>query len=50
MEALVQYAEQMGCYKIHLDCSDKNVPFYKACGFQTSGVQMATYLKKQSKL
>jgi glucosamine-phosphate N-acetyltransferase len=31
------------CYKIILDCDEKNVPFYLKCGFQEKGIQMAHY-------
>jgi glucosamine-phosphate N-acetyltransferase len=31
------------CYKIILDCDEKNVAFYQKCGFHKKGVQMAYY-------
>jgi len=30
----VDYAKKAGCYKVILDCSDKNVPFYQKLGFR----------------
>ena len=35
--------EQVGCYKVILDCSEGNVPFYERCGFQRKEVQMAVH-------
>jgi glucosamine-phosphate N-acetyltransferase len=29
-----------GCYKIILNCLDKNIDFYKKCGFENVGVEM----------
>ena len=29
-----------GCYKVILNCLDKNIDFYKKCGFQEVGVEM----------
>eukprot|EP01083_Nonionella_stella_P049084 130927_1 len=39
----VNYAKQNGCYKVILDCNDKNVGFYKRCGFIKKENQMACY-------
>lgn len=47
IEALVHMGEKLGCYKIILDCSDKNVPFYEKCGFTKKEVQMVKYYEKQ---
>ncbi|ODO01620.1 hypothetical protein I350_06440 [Cryptococcus amylolentus CBS 6273] len=33
-----------GCYKIILDCSDKNIPFYEKCGFKHKEFQMVRYM------
>ena len=33
-----------GCYKILLDCSEKNVPFYEKCGYTRKGAEMACYM------
>jgi glucosamine-phosphate N-acetyltransferase len=37
-------AERLGCYKILLDCSDKNVGFYQKCLYNRNGAYMAKYL------
>lgn len=45
---LVKYAIQVGlengCYKIILDCTEKNGEFYKKFGFVKKEMQMALYL------
>ena len=42
---LIEFAvkECQDCYKIILDCSDENVEFYKKCGFEWKGNQLAMY-------
>ena len=40
--ALIAEAEQRGCYKTILDCSEENVPFYRKCDFEVKGVQMVS--------
>jgi len=47
---LKEIGEMVGCYKIVLDCSEKNVEFYKRCGFQQKEIQMVCYLNKSSSL
>ena len=32
----IDYARDAGCYKVILDCSNKNVPFYINCGMYLS--------------
>ncbi len=44
IDFLSQEAEKMGCYKILLDCSDKNVSFYEKCLYEYKGAYMAKYL------
>lgn len=44
IEALMQAGEAAGCYKIILDCSEDNVPFYEKCGLVRKEVQMVKYL------
>eukprot|EP00483_Globobulimina_turgida_P000494 UN00494 len=39
----VNYAKQNGCYKVILDCTDKNVRFYERCGFEKKENQMSYY-------
>jgi glucosamine-phosphate N-acetyltransferase len=36
----LRFAAQMKCYKVLLDCSEKNVPFYKKIGFKECGLSM----------
>ena len=36
----LRFAAQMKCYKVILDCSEKNVPFYKKIGFKEYGLSM----------
>lgn len=31
------------CYKVVLDCSESNVPFYEKCGFKRKGNEMVVY-------
>ena len=39
---LIQHllSEAKDCYKVTLDCSDENVPFYESCGLERRGNQM----------
>lgn len=46
LEHLVDKSEKLGCYKVILDCDEKNVPFYSKCDFTKKGVQMAIYFDK----
>ena len=32
--------QEAGCYKVILDCSEANVPFYEKCGLERKEVQM----------
>lgn len=43
VEFLTEHARSMGCYKVILDCSDENRPFYEKCGYKQKAVQMAKY-------
>lgn len=43
IEALTEAAQKAGCYKIILDCSEENVPFYDKCGLTKKEVQMVRY-------
>ena len=40
IECLKQIAKAMNCYKIILNCSEKNIKFYEKCGFELKEVQM----------
>lgn len=44
IDELVKIGDILGCYKIVLDCSDRNIPFYERCGFQSKETQMTKYL------
>ncbi|KAK6533265.1 Glucosamine-phosphate N-acetyltransferase-like protein [Orbilia ellipsospora] len=46
IQALDHIAEQAGCYKSILDCSESNKGFYEKCGFKFAGVEMAHYYSK----
>ncbi len=37
---LEAYANARGCYKTILDCSEKNVSFYRSCSFRPCGIEM----------
>ncbi|MCL7051863.1 hypothetical protein MKW94_003947 [Papaver nudicaule] len=43
VEFLSEKARSIGCYKVILDCDEKNVGFYEKCGFQQKGIEMALY-------
>jgi len=43
VETLKSYAEENGCYKIILNCSESVKPVYEKCGFSQKGLQMALY-------
>jgi GNAT superfamily N-acetyltransferase len=43
---LVALAKAAGCYKVILDCSESNAPFYRKCGFEAKEVQMVRYFQK----
>ena len=40
VERSVGFATQMKCYKVILDCSENNVPFYKKIGFREFGISL----------
>ena len=40
IDALIDKAKERGCYKVILNCSEKNVPFYVKCGFTKKENQM----------
>ena len=44
IELLKSIAQVNECYKVILDCSDHNVPFYKKCGFSLKEKQMVWYI------
>lgn len=44
IEQLKYIGLKKDCYKIILDCSQKNVPFYEKCGFAVKELQMVMYI------
>jgi glucosamine-phosphate N-acetyltransferase len=44
IDSLITLASMVGCYKVLLDCSEDNVPFYERCGLKRKEVQMVRYL------
>ncbi|KAL7750774.1 Glucosamine-phosphate N-acetyltransferase-like protein [Sorochytrium milnesiophthora] len=49
IDALKSVGEHVGCYKIILDCAEKNVKFYEKCGFEKKEVEMVWYIKGSNK-
>ncbi|CAG8541445.1 8953_t:CDS:2 [Cetraspora pellucida] len=43
IQALKYIGAKTGCYKVILDCSEENIPFYKKCGFTQKEYEMAWY-------
>ncbi|OIT32437.1 PREDICTED: glucosamine 6-phosphate N-acetyltransferase isoform X2 [Nicotiana attenuata] len=43
VEYLANHAYSMGCYKVILDCTEENRPFYEKCGFKKKEIQMVKY-------
>ncbi|MCJ1335791.1 Glucosamine-phosphate N-acetyltransferase-like protein [Bachmanniomyces sp. S44760] len=48
IQALDYVAEQVGCYKTILDCSEANEGFYVKCGYKRAGLEMAHYYESSS--
>lgn len=46
VDEAINLSNNYNCYKIILNCSDKNIPFYEKCGFVLKETQMALYLEK----
>ena len=40
----IKYANDNSCYKVLLNCAEKNIEFYKKCGFDCKNVEMSLYL------
>ena len=40
---LVHMAHTAGCYKVIIDCSEDNVPFYSSCGFKRKDASLVHY-------
>lgn len=43
INCLSKRAQELGCYKVILDCSKNNRIFYNKCGFVEKGIEMAKY-------
>tara|TARA_B110000908_G_C10259217_1_gene457907 strand:- start:3349 stop:3777 length:429 start_codon:yes stop_codon:yes gene_type:complete len=43
IQYLIDYAQQQGCYKVILDCSDEVKEFYTKCGFTQKNISMGIY-------
>jgi len=43
VERALEIAKGHGCYKVLVDCAEKNVAFYEKCGFKRNCVQMSRY-------
>jgi len=43
VNTLVEEAKKRGCYKVILDCDEKNIDFYKKAGMERKEVQMVKY-------
>lgn len=42
INAAVEHAREVGCYKVILDCAEDNVDFYAKCGLSRKEVQMVS--------
>ncbi len=40
----IEISKQYGCYKVILDCNEKNINFYQKHGFVKKEIQMVNYL------
>ncbi|KAJ3045783.1 Glucosamine-phosphate N-acetyltransferase-like protein [Rhizophlyctis rosea] len=49
IETLKYIGKHTGCYKIILDCSDKNIPFYQKCGFAHKEFEMVLYIDENDR-
>jgi glucosamine-phosphate N-acetyltransferase len=45
IDSLINIAKVSNCYKIILNCSEKNIGFYEKCGFTNNNLQMSLYIK-----
>ncbi|KAJ4164039.1 hypothetical protein LMH87_005730 [Akanthomyces muscarius] len=45
MNALNSVADNAGCYKTILNCSEEKQAFYKKCGYDGSGLEMVNYVR-----
>ena len=45
MQKAIDAAKAAGCYKVILNCSEENFPFYQKLGFKKHGIEMRLDLK-----
>lgn len=45
VERAAEAAKSAGCYKVILNCSEENIPFYEKIGFKKHGIEMRFDLK-----
>lgn len=46
LRTLKDLAISIGCYKVVLNCSVDNEPFYNKCGYSKSGTEMVIYFEE----
>lgn len=44
LDNLISKSKKFGCYKIILNCHEKNIGFYEKHGFQQKNIEMSLYL------
>jgi glucosamine-phosphate N-acetyltransferase len=45
IDYILNYCNNLNCYKITLNCSNENITFYEKCGFIKKGIEMTKYLE-----
>ena len=50
VDALIDASHAMGCYKVILDCAEKNVSFYEKCGLARKEIQMVGLCCRSARL
>ena len=50
IDALIDASHAMGCYKVILDCAEKNVSFYEKCGLTRKEIQMVGLCRSSARL
>ena len=43
LQSLYEIAKEENCYKISLACQKHNIPFYKKCGYDLTGIAMTKF-------
>ena len=49
VKSLFEIASKEGCYKVALQCQDRNLGFYKKCGFESSGTMLQRFISSTLK-